>query len=204
MDKDTFLNKIVLGWIKRDFERMLSGVPVIPKGEGNINFFLALCALATMEFLGSFLLGKKVNFEKNVEEYVNRCFNNPDEYPICILREVFRNGLAHEFFPRGIITRDGTHPAVFLDTKTSGVVLDAETLVNDLLDSLDNFKNELEEEKYKERMEQLEKQLEESRKKCKEEIKNIPKKGSTSTTSSSSEVTSPSSDTISGPPELIK
>ncbi|MDD5415413.1 MAG: hypothetical protein PHE48_00195 [Candidatus Daviesbacteria bacterium] len=151
MNLDTFLNKIVFGWIKHDLERMTTEIPALDGAVGNINFPLALCVLAYMEYLGGFLLGEEGNFTDNSKEYIDKCFVHKDEYPIDILRDIFRNGLAHEYFARGAISRNNLRPAVY---KQSGVgaILDVETLVKDFLDSLDKFKTQLTEEKYKERM----------------------------------------------------
>jgi len=190
VNKEEFIDKYVFGWIRKDFERIKSGVPAIPNGVGNVNFFLALCVLTTMDCLGSFLRGEKGYFEKNVSEYINKCFKNPNEYPIAILKEIFRNGLAHEFFPKGgAISRDGIHPAVSVDDKNR-VILDAETLVNDFLISLDKFSIELDENKYQERMKQFEEDEKESQEKCKEIIKDLPKTSGPSFTSSESQTTS--------------
>lgn len=151
MDLNTFLNKIVFGWIKHDLERMTTKIPALDGAVGNINFPLALCALAYIEYLGGFLLGDKGDFTINANEYIEKCFVHKDEYPIDILREIFRNGLAHEYFARGAISRNNLRPAVYKQTGI-GAILDVETLVKDFLDSLDKFKTQLTEEKYQKRM----------------------------------------------------
>ncbi|MBU2598894.1 MAG: hypothetical protein KKC53_07005 [Actinobacteria bacterium] len=175
MDKTRFLNDIVFGWIKKDFERMLQRIKVIPSGQGNINFPLALCVLVDMEYLGSFLLGGDCGFNNCAGKYVQKCFKKPNEYPIEILGDIFRHGLAHEYFARGGICREGIRPAVFNDEKI-GVILDAETLVKDFLDSLEKFKDELSEEKYKIRMAQAKETIREKLDKHQELINNLPKK----------------------------
>ncbi|GAI41398.1 unnamed protein product, partial [marine sediment metagenome] len=193
MDRDKFLNEVVFGWIKRDFERMITELPVRPREAGNINFFLALCVLTTMEFLGGFLLGKNRKFEKNVEVYIDKCFSNSEEYPIGILQDIFRNGLAHEFFPRGAVSRDNEHPAIFKDDKI-GIVLDAETLSKDFLNSLDNFREQLDDKKYNSRMEQLKETIKKWQDKHKKIIDDLPKKTTLSISNSSSSVASDSND----------
>src|SRR3989344_5537146 len=107
-----------------------------------------------MEYLGSFLLGKDSGFSKNVSGYISKCFSNHKDYPVGILKDIFRNGLAHEYFARGGISRDGGRPAVYKEI--GGVVLDAESLANDFIESLDKFKQELEEDKYTSRVNQAE------------------------------------------------
>lgn len=153
MDRKTFLEQIVFGWIKNDLERMTKKIPSKSNEVGNINFPLALCTLAYMEYLGGFLLGEDRGFGVNAKEYINNCFEKSTEYPIELLKDIFRNGLAHEYFARGGICRDNLRPAVFKD-KTFGPVLDIEILVNDFLNSFDKFKEVLNEEKYKKRMDQ--------------------------------------------------
>lgn len=157
MDKQTFLDTVVFGYIKKDLENMRNKIRPQPAAIGNINFPLVLCVLAYMEYLGSFLLGRYASFSQSVQEYISRCFTNPDKYPVEILRDIFRNGLAHEYFARGGISRDGGRPAVYKEV--GGVVLDAETLVNDFLKSLDKFKQELEDNKYTRRVNQAEKSI---------------------------------------------
>lgn len=175
MDKEEFLNKHVFGWIKRDFERMLSEVKPIPYGEGNINFFLAFCALSVVEFLGSLLLGEDKKFEENAREYISRCFDKPEEYPIEILRDFFRNGLAHEFFPRGAVSRDNKRPAIVYDDDI-GIILDAETLVNDLLQSLDKFKTKLDDDKYEKIIKEIRLKIKKFQTKYKDLVDKLPKR----------------------------
>lgn len=203
MDKNKFLNEIVFGWIKRDFERMMTEIPVRPGQPGNINFFLALCVMVSMEHLGGFLLGEDRKFE-NVKEYVDKCFSNPREYPIEILKDIYRNGLAHEFFPRGAVSRANERPPVFVDDKI-GIVLDAETLANDFLNSLDKFKDELDETKYNQRMQEIRQKIEDQLTRHKSIIDGLPKKSissiSTSTTFVTSESTLPPPISTPPPPE---
>lgn len=187
MDKTRFLDDVVFGWIKKDFERMIKEMPVRPRQAGNINFFLALCVLVSMEHLGGYLLGKDKGFEGNVKEYINRCFPNPREYPIEILKDIYRNGLAHEYFPRGAVSRSNERPPIFVDDRI-GIVLDAETLANDFLNSLEKFKDELDEVKYKKRMQEIKQKIKDRQDKNKQIINNLPKKP-TSTNSITASIT---------------
>ena len=156
-----------------------------------LNFFIALCVSVSMEHLGSFLLGEDGNFEKNVKEYIDKCFSNPGEYPIEILKDIYRNGLAHEFFPRGAVSRAGERPTIFVDDKI-GIVLDAQTFAKDFLDSLDKFKTELDNAKYDQRMQQIKQKVRNWQAEHKSIIDNLPKKSvaSISTNTSTSSATS--------------
>lgn len=183
MDKQTFLDKVVFGYIKKDLENMRDKIRPEPYAVGNINFPLALCVLAYMEYLGSFLLGRYVSFSPSVREYISKCFTKHDEYPVEILRDIFRNGLAHEYFARGGISRNGGRPAVYKEV--GEVALDAETLVNDFLNSLDKFKEELENVKYTSRLNQAEKSIADSKVRNKNLIDQLPIRFLTSTTPSS-------------------
>lgn len=186
MTKDEFIKKVVFGWIKKDFERMLE-IKVIPNGDGNINFPLTLCALADMEYLGSLLIGSDCGFNKCVGEYISRCFARPQEYPIEILGDIFRHSLAHEFFARGGICRNGKHPAIFMDDKL-GIILDADTLVIDFLGSLEKFKNNLSEENYRIRMAQTEESIKVRLEKHRGIIGRLPRKIDSSISTSTSAV----------------
>lgn len=151
MDKARFINEVVLGWMKSDLVRMRDNIRPISSEAGNINFPLSLCVLSYMEYLGGFLLGNDIDYLTNVTEYINICFSNKEEYPPQILRDLIRNGLAHDYFPRGAISRNGKHPAIYKG-RTYDLVLDAETLVNDFINSLPTFINKLDDKKYGTRM----------------------------------------------------
>lgn len=172
MDRQTFLDTVVFGYIKKDLENMRDKIRPQPATIGNINFPLALCVLAYMEYLGSFLLGHPAGFSQSVRKYISKCFTNPDEYPVEILRDIFRNGLAHEYFARGGISRDGERPAVYKEV--GGVVLDSETLVSDFLESLNKFKQELEDGKYTQRVNQAESSIADKNARNKDLIDQLP------------------------------
>lgn len=151
MNKQFFIDEIVLGWIKNDLLRMIRNIRPSSSEVGNINFPLALCILAYMESLGGFLIGKDEDFVKNVGRYLKDCFKNPEEYPVLILNDLIRNGLAHDYFPRGAISRNGKRPAIYKG-QTYNVVLDVETLANDFVSSLDIFVKKITDEQYESRM----------------------------------------------------
>ena len=193
MKKEEFINKYVLGWIKRDFERMTKDIPVRPNESGNIGFFLTLSVLVSIDALGGFLLGEDKKFYGNVKEYISKCFKNPEEYPIEILQDIYRNGLAHDFFSRGAVIRNNSRPAIFRDKKI-GVTLDAETLANDFLESLNKFSEVLTEENYQKRSIQIEGKIKDWVNKRKEMIDSLTEKDaprfSTSTTNATSTTSS--------------
>lgn len=152
MKKTDFINNIASGYIKSDLIRMKDSIRPDSFKKGNNNFSLAICVISHMEYLGGFLLGTDKKFKENVEKYINTCFRYPEEYPIAILREFFRNGLACEYFLQGgAISRNGKRPAIYKD-RVFNIVLDAETLVNDFIDSLEVFINKLKTFKYEKRM----------------------------------------------------
>jgi len=151
MKKQEFINKVVFGWMKGDLERMVTKIRPDRDEMGNINFPLALCTLSYMEYLGGFLLEKDTDYLSNVTVYISECFSNPTEYPARILRDLMRNGLAHNYFPYGAISRNEFHPA-FYKGRNFDIVLDAESLVKDFLNSLETFREKLEDEKYESRM----------------------------------------------------
>lgn len=172
MKKIDFINNVVLGWMKSDLIRMRDTIRPDKSEVGNINFPLALCVLSYMEYLGGFLHGTDKKFTRNVQEYINLCFKNPEEYPIEILRDLIRNGLAHDYLPRGAISRNGKYPAIYRG-KTYYLVLDAETLVNDFIDSLDTFVNKLNDDKYNIHMTKILTKVHKFKKKYKNFIDNL-------------------------------
>ncbi|HAJ95259.1 MAG TPA: hypothetical protein DCP02_03400 [Actinobacteria bacterium] len=153
MKKTDFINNIVLGCIRRDLIRMKDSIRPDSSKKGNNNYSLALCVISYMEYLGGFLLGADKKFKENVGKYISTCFKYPEEYPIKILREFFRNGLACEYFLQGgAISRNGKRPGIYKDREFN-IVLDAETLANDFINSLEVFVNKLKTFKYEKRME---------------------------------------------------
>lgn len=152
MNKDKFINETVLGWIKHDLTRMVETIRPEPTGMGNINFPLALCTLCYMDYLGSFLLGKDFNdYTRHIQAYISNCFANGEEYPVPLLGDIFRHGLAHDYFPRGAVSRNEYHPAVYKG-KNYDVVLDAESLTKDFLKSLEVFALKLSDDNFNTRM----------------------------------------------------
>lgn len=153
MTKDEFSEKVVLGYIKEDLARMVSAIRPIPSQPGNINFPLALFTFSCMDYLGSYLLGKDKKFQKNIQKYIELCFTRPEQYPVAILK-IFRDPLAHRFFPSGGVSRGGRRPAL---TKTldDKALLDIEVLVSDFLESLPTFVTTLDDTAYAQREMQL-------------------------------------------------
>lgn len=172
MNKIDFINDVVLGWMKSDLIRMRDTIRPDRSEVGNINFPLALCVLSYMEYLGGFLQGTDKKFTGNVQEYISICFKNPEEYPVEILRDLIRNGLAHDYFPRGAISRNGKHPAIYKG-KTYYLVLDAETLVNDFIDSLDTFVKKLGDDKYNMRIKKVLTKIDEFKEQYKDYINDL-------------------------------
>lgn len=147
----SFLQKVVHGYIKSDLTRLIEDVRPEPEGDGNINFPLALCTLSYMEYLGGFLIGREGNYPTNIKTYIEKCFDHTEEYQVELLTHLFRHGLTHEYFPRGAVSRNGKRPAVYKG-RTQSIVLDAETLANDFISSLEKFSEILDENTYNERM----------------------------------------------------
>lgn len=173
MDKLNFLNEVVFGYIKKDLENLEAYLPKKPGEAGNNNFPIALCVLAYMEYLGGFLLGKDLGFEVNVGEYIKLCFRRPDDYNIKILRDLFRHGLAHEYFARGGVSRDGIRPPLYRNYQNK-VVLDAQTLLKDFLESLDAYRNNLPDDTFADRLKETEDSIVDWELKYKADIDSLP------------------------------
>lgn len=125
-------------WMRGDIEEMK---------KHNINFPLALSILAYMEFLGSIFTGDPLSDRKNADEYMKECFDDKKEnYPIEVLWDVFRNGLAHEYFARGGVANGNARPAIQIGP--DGLkVLYSKTLADDFLESLKVFEKKVSQEK---------------------------------------------------------
>ncbi|OGN01366.1 MAG: hypothetical protein A3B91_03760 [Candidatus Yanofskybacteria bacterium RIFCSPHIGHO2_02_FULL_41_29] len=131
--KEEFYERYVNHWMRSDINSM--------RNHGN-NFPLALCTLSYIEFLGSILTGNGKLYRDNVKKYIDECFNKKD-YDINILWDVFRNGLAHDYFPRGGVSKEGPGPMLKIDNK---MVLNIMDFSKEFLDSLDQFKITLDKE----------------------------------------------------------
>lgn len=158
MDKINFLNTVVYGYIRKDLESIKSYVPHKSGEPGNVNFPIALCVLSYIEYLGGFLTGLDFSYAKNVSIYLTKCFKNGNNYDVEILEEIFRNGLAHDYFARGGVGRDGIRPALYRGWKNE-VILDADTLLDDFLASLDKFGEQLTDEMFSKRISLAEKRI---------------------------------------------
>ncbi len=166
MDKMEFFNKIIDGWIKKDVERMLSDIPAADGIIGNINFPLALCILSYINALGCFLIGADPNnTEISIRIFIEKCFGvHTNEYNPKILSFLFRHGLSHSYFPRGGISRNNTRPPLYKEQINGEEIpiLDTETFARDFLESLDIFKNVLDDNKYILRTDQIKKEIKEN------------------------------------------
>lgn len=133
-------------WMRSDIEAMKNN---------NINFPLALSVLAYMEFLGSIFTGNPLGDRENADEYMKECFENKrNDYPIEVLWDVFRNGLAHEYFARGGVANGNERPAI--QVGADGLkVLYSKTLADDFLESLKIFETKLSQEKLDVRLSKL-------------------------------------------------
>jgi len=172
MTKTDFLNTVVHGYIKKDLGDIKTYLPKRPGEAGNNNFSIALCVLSYMEYLGSFFTLDDFNFEKNVEVYMKNCFGNSEEYHPAILGDLFRNGLAHDYFARGGVGRDGIKPGLYRNWDKKAV-LDADTLLDDFLASLDKFSGELPDDNYIKRMAMAESKIKERETKYASEIEKL-------------------------------
>lgn len=149
MDKEFFINEIVFGWMKKDLEN-ISKIRLLTPGAGGANFPLAMCIVVYMDHLGSYLLGtEKGGLEINIQKFLE-CFKNPSDYSPELLNDLFRNGLAHDYFSRGAISREGIRPPM-MNIAGSGVVLDADSLLIDFFEALNSFKMNLTEENFNRR-----------------------------------------------------
>lgn len=135
--KEEFIGTYIC-WMRSDVEAMKNN---------NINFPLALSVLAYIEFLGSIFTGNPLGGRGNAHEYMKECFGDKrNDYPIEVLWDVFRNGLAHEYFARGGIANGNERPAIQIGADRLKVLY-SKTLADDFLESLKVFETKLSQEK---------------------------------------------------------
>lgn len=102
--KDYIIGKVANGYIVGDLERML-GIKVIPNHNGNANFPIALYTLTSMSFLGYLVADREFSNDwERINAYIEAMFVPEDKSEIephkTEFANKFRNGLAHEFFPK--------------------------------------------------------------------------------------------------------
>ena len=147
--KEEFIGTYIR-WMRSDIEAM----------KGGINFPLALCVLSYIEFLGSIFTGNPLGDRVNADEYMKECFGDKrNDYPIDVLWDVFRNGLAHEYFARGGVANGNERPAIQIGADKLKVLY-SKTLADDFLESLKVFEAKLSQEKLDIRLAKLVKKTE--------------------------------------------
>ncbi|KKS07566.1 hypothetical protein A3K01_00245 [candidate division WWE3 bacterium RIFOXYD1_FULL_43_17] len=152
MDKDKFINDIVFEWIKLDLMHMKNDIPPRKYEQGNIHFPLVLYTLSCMDFLGAFLHDRPLGpGTSSIGDYIGGCGFDAEEYNANLLKQLYRNNLAHNYFPYGSITRNG-YSRLFYKGPHYDINLDAEKLVNDFLESLATFATKLTNDRYEKRM----------------------------------------------------
>lgn len=109
----------------------------------------------------------------NVSAYLNNCFKNSGNYHAGILRDIFRNGLAHEYFARGGVARDGINKALYRGYNNE-VILDADTLLEDFLASLDVFRDKLQDDMFESRIKLAEQSIKKWEEQYRDEIAKLP------------------------------
>lgn len=137
ISREEFYERYINHWMRSDINSM--------RDHGN-NFPLALCTLSYIEFLGSILTGNGAKGEgkNNTKTYLENCFDNKHYLDkIEILWDVFRNGLAHDYFPRGAVSKVGPGPMININGK---MVLNIMDFSQEFLASLDKFKAVLDKE----------------------------------------------------------
>lgn len=166
--KEEFYEKYINKWMKDEISVMK---------DKSLNFPLSLCILSYMDFLGSILYGKNRLGFVNAKLYIEKCFENKEAYPFDVLNKFIRVGLAHEYFAKGGIAKHGLSTAMYMDTENR-VVLDVSILSNNFLNSLNNFKTLLFEDKnenFKKRLEERENSIEVLEQDYKNDLAKLPR-----------------------------
>lgn len=142
--RDYIIRKIVKGYIVGDLKRLLS-IKVIPNHDGNCNFPIALYVLTSMSFLGYLISERElINDWERINAYIDGMFREEDKAKIephrAEFTNKFRNGLAHEFFPKMAgISR--VNSELMTLSEEGYWVLDADILADMFIKSADNLEN---------------------------------------------------------------
>jgi len=141
--RNYILGKVIKGYIVGDLKKLLE-IDVRPGQDGNCNFPIALYTLTTISFLGG-----AMNGNNDIFAYIKKYFDTNDRNELLpyesYFKDIFRNGLAHYYFPRkAAISR--VDKSVFTKTDEGDLVLQADIFANMFLNSLDNLEKLFNEE----------------------------------------------------------
>lgn len=140
---------VIDGYMLGDLERMIA-IPVVPDQIGNCNFPIVLYIFSCMEFLGMLVAETPIPdrtgaTRDRVWAYMELTFENylqEFEQYRHIFIQIFRNGLAHEFFAKNAgISRQGY--TLFGTSRGGKIVLDADRFYRVFRDSCNNLKSQL-------------------------------------------------------------
>jgi hypothetical protein len=163
MTKDDFIKNIVFGYIEKDIQKMISAEED-SDGYGALNFPLAYCVISYMGVFGTFLAGKDSGIKESLGVYINTCLNNySKELNTFILGEIVRNGLAHDYFSRIYISKNENKKIFYIHTD-GNLVLNIKTLAKIFLESLTDFKKNLNDDNFYKRSRQIKDCIDENNK----------------------------------------
>ncbi len=145
-----FFTEVIDGWMLGDLENMVTKIPPVKGRAGNCNFPIALYIFSCIEFLG-FLTSNAIIADaedcctkKRIWSYINSYLD--DNY-ISQLKpyendfvNIFRHGLAHEFFAKAAGVSRGESLLVFYDAELKSLVLDADKFCEAFKSSTENLK----------------------------------------------------------------
>lgn len=147
---DNFVLDIIDGWMVKDLESLLTNIPQQINESGNCNFPITLYVFSCIEFLGQLTNATPVN--TNVSGYTQNAISNyidnffPDEFKRKLqpyqnsFINIFRNGLAHNYFAKSAgISRGETTP-IQVD-KNGCLILDADIFATSFIDSIEKLKS---------------------------------------------------------------
>lgn len=144
-----FIAEVIDGWMVKDLERLSKDIPHRSGEAGNCNFPIALYVFACIEFLGHLtstvlMSNNQPGYTKSrILSYIETFFPSEFVKEIRPYRRnfvnVFRNGLAHEYFAKSAgISRTEAHP---LQINEKGqLVLDTDRFAEAFITSISRFK----------------------------------------------------------------
>lgn len=144
-----FIKEVVDGWMCQDLDRLLTDIPHRPSMAGNCNFPIALYIFACLEFLGhltspALIDNNQPSYSRDrILSYIDNFF--PEEFVQGIqpyrnnFVNIFRNGLAHEYFAKSAgVSRTESHP---LQIDNEGrLILDADRFAEAFKISVEKLK----------------------------------------------------------------
>ena len=149
-----FFQQVIRGWMIGDLKRLTENILPIPNSDGNCNFPISLYVFSCIEFLGylttedfdSIKDGPGGYSSRRIITFIENFFPDESKREIepykALFVNIFRNGLAHEYFAKSAgISRSVEH--LLYKDSTGNLILDADRFASTFEQSTTKLKEKI-------------------------------------------------------------